>query len=179
MASTSTPAGAAPSAVTPAQLTLFARAILAHLRLWPALRLALQTSTAQGKENVPLFASEILELFQSKRVGIMDEEFDTLVEDESALALSRALILTWENLASPEMEPSVKLLEEQAERAGRTRVTAQVRKEVDGDDDDEEGEEEEGDVEMQDEAPRLVERKEKPEPVVDDDGFTLVQKKRR
>ncbi|EJU05972.1 hypothetical protein DACRYDRAFT_27252, partial [Dacryopinax primogenitus] len=171
----------------PAQLTLFARAILAHLRLWPALRLALQTSTAQGKENVQLFASEILELFQSKRVGvddveelllqIMDEEFDTLVEDESALALSRALILTWENLTSPEMEPSVKLLEEQVERAGRTRVTAQVREEVeevDGDDDDDDGEEEEGDVEMQYEAPRLVERKEKPEPVVDDDGFTLV-----
>ncbi|KZT53362.1 hypothetical protein CALCODRAFT_440201 [Calocera cornea HHB12733] len=199
-------------APTPAQLTLFARSVLAHLRLWPALRLALSndlppssstsTTPSSSSQSVQLFASEIVELFAAAKgqgpgeedvedllLQVMDEEYETLVEDDSAEGIARGLITSWRGLADPSAEAAVKLLEEQADRAGRTKLQVQRREEVEetSEDGEDEGEGEgegvgEGDMDVEmttEEAPQLVERTERAEPVVDDDGFTLVQKKVR
>ncbi|KZO93788.1 hypothetical protein CALVIDRAFT_539701 [Calocera viscosa TUFC12733] len=190
MASTSASTSAGP---TPAQLTLFARSVLAHLRLWPALRLSLQNSEIpSNSQNVQLFASEIIDQFTaSKGAGpaeedvedlllqIMDEEFETIVDDDSVEGIARGLLTTWRGLADPSAEASIRLLEEQADKAGKTRLQVQQREEIEEASDEEEGEGEDVEMTGEAEAPQLLERPERQEPVVDDDGFTLVQKKGR
>jgi len=194
MASTSAPTTAGP---TPAQLTLFARSVLAHLRLWPALRLALQNSEIpSNSQNVQLFASEIVEQFSASRgagpteedvedllLQIMDDEFETIVDDDSVEGIARGLVTTWRGLSDPEAELAIRLLEEQADKAGRTRLQVQQREDIEEASDEDEEAEEDEDVEMTEaeQVPQLVERplQERQEPVVDEEGFTLVQKKGR
>jgi pre-rRNA-processing protein TSR2 len=110
----------------------------------------------------------------------MEDEFDVVVEDGSAEPLARDIISLWA-VARLGDEAPIREWEARADKTRGKKVEVNVQDTVaeaeEGDDDDWEEEDEEGDGE--DKAPRLVERvaSPKPEPIVDDDGFTLVQGK--
>jgi pre-rRNA-processing protein TSR2 len=120
---------------------------------------------------------------------MMSDEFDAKIEDGSIDLVARDIIRLWHDIlipTSPEATPEtiVKALESKASSVKKSGIKASKGNDPDevdilddGASDDESGSDEEMDV---DEAPRLVpQEKERQEPVVDDDGFTLVQTKGR
>ncbi|WWD16331.1 hypothetical protein CI109_100757 [Kwoniella shandongensis] len=116
---------------------------------------------------------------------ILSDEFDANLEDGSIDSVASDLVRLWRDLlASPtgaDPETLVRALEGKADEVRKTGVKASSGgdADTDGEDADSDDDGEEGmDV---DEAPALVpaQPKEKEEPVVDEDGFTLVQKPKR
>lgn len=114
----------------------------------------------------------------------MEDEFDVVLEDESHISVARDLCALWSASKSLNEAP-IKDWESRADKASGRKVDVQVESKVkhvdeqgneieedESDDDEGEWEDEEGEAE----APQLVDR-EKREPVVDEDGFTLVQGK--
>ncbi|KZV73607.1 hypothetical protein PENSPDRAFT_648755 [Peniophora sp. CONT] len=118
---------------------------------------------------------------------VMEDEFDVVLEDESHISVARDLCALWSASKSLNETP-IKDWEARADKASGRKVDVQVESKVkhvdelgnEVEDDDSDDEDEEGDWEDEhgegEEAPQLVER-EKKEPVVDEDGFTLVQGK--
>ncbi|CAD6585895.1 MAG: hypothetical protein TREMPRED_004271 [Tremellales sp. Tagirdzhanova-0007] len=109
---------------------------------------------------------------------MMSDEFEANIEDGSIEAVTADILRLWRDLFSAAPEAIVEALERKAAEVKRSGVQATQAGdliEVEDEDDGESGSEEE-DMEI-DEAPKLVARhkEEKPEPVVDEDGFTLVQ----
>ncbi|VDC04019.1 unnamed protein product [Peniophora sp. CBMAI 1063] len=118
---------------------------------------------------------------------VMEDEFDVVLEDDSHISVARDLVSLWSAAKTLNEEP-VKEWELRADKASGKRIDVQVQSkvkhvdeagnEVDGGEESDDGEE--GDWEDEDgggeEAPQLIERRER-EPVVDEDGFTLVQGK--
>lgn len=133
---------------------------------------------------VDLFKNEKLvdvALIEETLLYAMVDEFDTNVEDDSALPIASGIIDIYNACAIENYLPVEKLYQEWQNREKNKpqrviKVTGNDDDSSDNDDDDdEEGDEiqyqyEEVDVEMDDGSS-------KPEPVVDDDGFELVQKK--
>jgi pre-rRNA-processing protein TSR2 len=107
-------------------------------------------------------------------VQVLEDEFDASFEDGSVEAVAADIVGLW-----GAGEDVVREWERRAEGARGKSVDVQ---EVVDDEDEWEDEESEGDVD--DEAPRLMSAAvdapgpSKPKPVVDEDGFTLVQKRR-
>ncbi|WVF66101.1 hypothetical protein IAT40_000840 [Kwoniella sp. CBS 6097] len=111
---------------------------------------------------------------------IMSDEFDANIEDGSIDSVAADLVRLWRDVLGPEASLLVSNLEGKANEIKRTGIKASAapdQEELSGDESD--GDEDE---EM-DEAPQLVQsersQREREEPVVDDDGFTLVQKPKR
>ncbi|BEI79777.1 hypothetical protein CcaverHIS002_0103060 [Cutaneotrichosporon cavernicola] len=163
------------------EILLFARGVIALLDLWPALTIAVREGWGghDSAEKKTFLASEIVELFDTRAdrlpdntidpkgddpldrdqvsdllAQVMSDEFEAAVEDDSLDPLGADIVRCWRDVL--------------AGKSGGGEVEV-----------DSEGEEWESD----DEAPELVpvahEPKERQDPVVDDDGFTLVQKPRR
>ncbi|BEI87582.1 uncharacterized protein CcaverHIS019_0103000 [Cutaneotrichosporon cavernicola] len=185
------------------EILLFARGVIALLDLWPALTIAVREGWGghDSAEKKTFLASEIVELFDTRAdrlpdntidpkgddpldrdqvsdllAQVMSDEFEAAVEDDSLDPLGADIVRCWRDVLAGKVEV-VEGLENKAAEVGRMGVKAQSgggEVEVDS-----EGEEWESD----DEAPELVpvahEPKERQDPVVDDDGFTLVQKPRR
>jgi len=195
---TGTAAAAAPPPPDPT-LILFARGVIARLELWPALRVAIEQGWGgpSSGEKRRWLASEIVDAFDSagrsstststststppdaEYVALMlaqalEDEFDALFEDGSVEGVAADVVALW-----GAGEDVVREWERKVEGARGKKVD--VHEVVDDEDEweDEESEEDE------DEAPQLmpaaaeVQRREKPTPVTDEDGFTLVQKGRR
>lgn len=126
----------------------------------------------------PLDLDQIADLLSQ----VMSDEFEAAVEDGSVEPLAGDIVRLWRDVVKPgerSAEDTVGALERKAEEVSKVGVKA-----TDGGgavEVDSEGEEWESDSEDGEEAPQLVERepKERQEPVVDDDGFTLVQKPKR
>lgn len=159
------------------------------------------TSTSTQEGGVPVPAQDEVEQTLTYVIG---NEFDVDLEDGSETAVARDLIALWRECIqrvqqqasggeqSGEEGPLAKKFREGAERAraqdGQQRFAAQ-RQGGDGadddedettseeDDDDEEDEDEEMEGVIDEPAPQLVESR--PEPVVDEDGFELVQPKKK
>ncbi|KAF9067199.1 Pre-rRNA-processing protein TSR2-domain-containing protein, partial [Rhodocollybia butyracea] len=124
---------------------------------------------------------------------IMADEFEVRVEDGSAEILGRDITRLWHAImgqaagaASMTTFPGEKMVQEWEERAEHTKgrkVQVQVQEtaeeEGEWEDDDDEDEEEDDNEPMEDEAPQLIDQSKNREPVVDEDGFTLVSKRRR
>ncbi|KAK8861745.1 hypothetical protein IAR55_002568 [Kwoniella newhampshirensis] len=131
----------------------------------------------------PLDHDDIADLLHQ----IMSDEFDANLEDGSIDSVASDLIRLWRDLlASPnETDPEtlVRALEGKADEVKKTGVKASSGGDADTDGEDaDSGDEEDEDEGMEvDGAPRLVppQEKERDEPVVDEDGFTLVQKGKR
>ena len=108
---------------------------------------------------------------------VLEDEFDATFEDGSVEAVAADLVGLW-----GAGEDVVREWERKAEGARGKSVDVQ---EVVDDEDEWEDEESEGDGGEGDEAPQLIptpvdeQRPAKPKPVIDQDGFTLVQKERR
>jgi pre-rRNA-processing protein TSR2 len=200
MASTSTAtAGAPPPAPNPA-LILFARGVIARLELWPALRIAIERgwgTSGGGREKRLWLASEIVEAFDNKDqmappdadyialmlAQVLEDEFDATFEDGSVEAVAVDIVGLW-----GAGEDVVGMWERKAEGVRGKKVDVreeEVGSDEDGDED--EWEDEESGEDGEDEAPQLVpaagaatevQRQARPRPVIDEDGFTLVQKGR-
>lgn len=116
---------------------------------------------------------------------MITDEFDAKIEDGSIDSIANDMIRLWHDLLIPPTsitpERIIVALEEKA--ASRRKSGVRVSKGGDIEEVDEEGDSEsDSDEDMEvDQVPQLVPRepKEKQEPVVDDDGFTLVQTKGR
>ena len=120
---------------------------------------------------------------------VMLDEFEVAVEDDSAYEVAEQVVKLRKECLRGKFD-GVEALRIKWEARGSSKncgaVFQQVKNEDDEDEDDDDEDEEtqdgDGDVEM-DEAPELVatngSRRERPEPVVDEDGFTLVTRKKR
>ena len=186
-ASTSTPS-AAPTPVS----VLFARGVIARLAIWPALRVAVDQGWGgpDSASKRTWIASVILDAFEEEDpkpdapyveltlLQIMEDEFETVLEDGSAEAVAKDVVRMWEEVTSGQ-DTLVKVFEAQADKIKGKKVEVEISQETEegewedasGDEDDEDSEE--------DEAPMLVDSQPNPkhEPEVDEDGFTMVKGK--
>jgi pre-rRNA-processing protein TSR2 len=197
---------ASSSPATP-DIALFARGTIALFTLWPALRLAVSEEWGgpDSKEKRTWMISEVVDYFESclpkanepkmteeqlaelvdqddlaeMLEGMVSDEFEVDLDDGSADEVAGDVVKLWKKVVKGD-QAMVDELEELVRTTGSKKVQAQGN----GDDDEEldedgnplpdsEGSSDDEDVEMA--AP--AQPKEKQEPVVDDDGFTLVQKK--
>jgi pre-rRNA-processing protein TSR2 len=172
------------------RLVLFARGVIALLAVWPVLRLAVQESWGgpQSSQKRTWIASTIVDAFESAPLDdeqvedilldSMAEEFNTEIEDGSSLAVAKRIVSLWQKLADGRSEPIFEL-EASADRLSRCKLEY-TREDGNGDDTwvDEEGSDD-GDGDDGESVPALLDPKslaEPKEPVIDEDGFQLVQK---
>ena len=169
---------------------LFARGVIARLALWPALRIAVDQGWGgpESAEKRTWIASVVVDAFEQEDptpdVGyvelmllqIMEDEFETVLEDGSAEAAAKDIVRIWEDVKNGS-EETVKWFETQADKNKGKKVEVEEVAGEESDWEDESGEDEED--EDEDEAPMLIDSqpKTKPEPEVDEDGFTLVKGK--
>lgn len=178
-----------------------------HLHLWPALTVAIQnawgtSSPALGEDKRAWFAGALSDLFTQNQIRdvedledimeqVMSDEFEVKVDDDSLEETARGI---WAGRAqilqgnASEVTRLMKIWEEKKNK--KTKLQIVQGPDVDQDTDDEEDEEtwngfpdnRDEDVDM-DEAPALIDAsasRKKPEPEIDEDGFTkVVGKKKR
>lgn len=178
-----------------------------HLHLWPALTVAIQnawgtSSPALGEDKRAWFAGALSDLFTQNQIRdvedledimeqVMSDEFEVVVDDDSLEETARGI---WTGRAkilqgdASEVSRLMGVWEEK--RNKKTKLQIVQGPDVDQDTDDDEDDDtwngfadsNNGDVDM-DEAPALVDAsapKKKPEPEVDEDGFTkVIGKKKR
>ncbi|EPS97831.1 hypothetical protein FOMPIDRAFT_1024879 [Fomitopsis schrenkii] len=187
-ASTST----APPPAPPQTSVLFARGVIARLTIWPALRVAVAENWGgpAGAEKRTWLASELVDAFERENpspdapyveemlLQVMQDEFETVLEDGSAEVVAKDIVAMWDAVHGGRSELVMKF-EAHAEKTKGKKIQVE---EAAGDDDDwsdESGSEDGSDDE--DEAPMLVDSRQtkpqKQEPVVDEDGFTVVKGK--
>ncbi|OCB88347.1 hypothetical protein A7U60_g4549 [Sanghuangporus baumii] len=186
-----------PAPAPDSSIVLFARGLIARLSVWEALRLAVDEGWGgpESAQKRTWMASEIVDAFENAKpseipdaiyieemlLQIMADEFDTILEDESAEAVARDIMSLWEMRDADErIKASVTVWEERMDRfKGRKVVSKEVMQEsteVDGSSD----EWEDGDDTEDEEAPQLLDRhaqSHRAKPQVDDEGFTMVTKK--
>ncbi|CDO92252.1 unnamed protein product [Kluyveromyces dobzhanskii CBS 2104] len=161
---------------------------------WEALEVAVvnQWGGPESADKRDWVTSVIIDLFKNERivdvqlleetlVYAMFDEFDTNVEDESALPIAAAIILIYrecvaQNYSSVEQLYLSWMQNKDKSDASKLVVVAESS-------DEEENNEEGGedvDMDMDVDVPHLVASESQPaasEPIVDEDGFELVQKK--
>lgn len=167
---------------------------------WPALTLAVQSlwggPTSSDKRDWLCGAiSDMLnerpetdaEDLEDVLIQVMNDEFDVVVEDESATPVAAQIMEIKKGVEKGDFGAVQELMDAwQKKSQQKANNAAAAFKKVETNDDDQERDDEEdgdnvaqGDVDM-DEAPSLVRApKEKVEPEVDEDGFTKVVGKKR
>src|ERR1700734_1507818 len=177
------------NAVSPTSI-LFARGVIARLAYWPALRIAVDHAWGgpESAEKRTWFASVIVDAFEEQDpapddqyveemlLQVMEDEFTANLEDGSAEGVAEDIVRLWENIHAGKQD-LVTRYEQQAERWKGKKPEVQEEVGSGSEFEDDEDGEEDGES---DEAPQLLDRREKPakeEPLVDEDGFTLVQGK--
>lgn len=170
---------------------LFARGVIARLAVWPALRIAVDQGWG-GPESAAKrkwIASVIVDAFEEEDpkpdtsyveltlLQVMEDEFETVLEDGSAEAVAKDIVQLWEDVHNSRAA-RVTEFEEQADRTKGKKV--QVEEAAgDGSDWEDDSSDESGGEET-DEAPMLVDPEAtsaKIEPEIDEDGFTVVRSK--
>ncbi|KAK6542887.1 hypothetical protein TWF694_006826 [Orbilia ellipsospora] len=180
--------------LTPAQAPHWESGMTILMNTWPALSLAVENEFGgpDSADKRDWMCGAVADLFTSDPstdaedletflLQILEDEFQTNLEDDSAFAVSERIVLLRRQCAADDFSGVQALLQFWEKNGGKNKPRVQVvregsEEESDSEDDDE-GEEGE-DMEM-DEAPQLVAVKEKVEKVIDEDGFELVQKKGR
>ncbi|EPS35088.1 hypothetical protein H072_11493 [Dactylellina haptotyla CBS 200.50] len=180
--------------LTPAQTPLFESGMAILLNTWPALSMAVENEFGgpDSTDKRDWMCGAVADLFSSDPatdeddlegflLQILEDEFETAVEDDSAFAVSQRVIFLRRQCAANDFSGVEALRQFWEKNGGKNKPKVQVVRregeESDSDDDEEDGAEND-DMEM-DEAPQLVAVKERVEKVVDEDGFELVQKKGR
>lgn len=185
------PSTAAPApTVSDAQLGLFARGVVALLSAWPALRIAIEEhwgGNAGGETGVSkrsALAEELVDAFYTSEpdvdaledflVEFVEVEFGLMVEDGSEEAIVRDLRTLWTAVSSGPVGQAEAIVAEFQRLAGSRLPGSVTRAPGDNDSDDEESAGQDGDESMDVDTPAVAPAP-KPERVVDDDGFELVQ----
>jgi pre-rRNA-processing protein TSR2 len=178
---------------TPQQL-LFARALISTFALWPALRLAVaeEWGGPDSADKADFLLSHLadthagalpaepdLDDLADVLVGYFGDEFETRLEDESADYVA-GRIVTLHRLCFGDDEQAANAAVASLEQAAsKLRGTAmKTQREANDDGGDSESESDEDGMEV-DEAPARPQRAPRPEPEVDEDGFTTVVGRRR
>lgn len=148
-----------------------------------------------GSDKRDWFAGAISELFDERPdtdqldletvlLQVMQDEFDVNVEDETEVPVAEEIMKIRKEIFEEGSFAGVEAVKARwAARGGNAVANVNVVSQTIGEDgqemqDDSEDDDDDDDVDM-DEAPALVPR-EKPEPEIDDDGFTkVIGKKRR
>ncbi|KAH7175589.1 Pre-rRNA-processing protein TSR2-domain-containing protein [Dactylonectria macrodidyma] len=189
-----------PSAAT--RQSNFEQAVAYSLHLWPALTLSVQNQWGgpDSADKRDWFAGAVADLFpefvdnppakapeepdledvETMLLQIMVDEFEVNVDDDSATEVANNIMKTRAGCAIGQFDDVDALRTRFLNRTG-TKVDQMFKKADDADQDtdwesDDSDDDEGADVEM-DDAPQLV-PKQKQEPQVDEDGFTMVTKKR-
>ena len=174
---------------------LFARGVVARLKSWPTLSLAVQENWGgpNGAEKRTWLASVIVDAFEEQAdapddqyveemlLQVMSDEFDTEVEDGTAEVVAIDICKIWEETRSG-VQALVLKFEASADKIKGKKIEVPQVADDEWEDDDEDGESEDGneDEDMEDPAPQLIDtRAANPEPEVDEEGFTLVKGKGR
>ncbi|KAF2136402.1 uncharacterized protein K452DRAFT_362560 [Aplosporella prunicola CBS 121167] len=181
----------------------FGQGIWFALQAWPALTVAIQSQFGgpDGADKRDWLAGAIADIFvdnpdtdqldvETILLQVMEDEFEVRLEDESEVAVAHTIMKIHTEIFHEAKFTTVDAMEKRwVDRRGKGPNLGNVRVvENDGtnnnnndDDDDVYTDEEDGEDMDMDEAPPLVPTapKEKPEPEVDEDGFTKVIKKRR
>lgn len=180
------------SAQTPYQTSiLFARGVIACLASWPALRIAVDQAWggSESAQKRTWLASVLVDDFEEqypppdadfvedRLLQVMADEFETVLEDGSAEAVAKDVVRLWEEVCRDE-ETLLREFEQRADKLKGKKIQAEegVGEGSDWEDMSDEEEEDEG----EDEAPQLVDSRERPpkeEPEMDEDGFTVVKSK--
>ncbi|KAI6122384.1 Pre-rRNA-processing protein TSR2-domain-containing protein [Pisolithus croceorrhizus] len=186
-------------------LVLFARGILARLAVWSALRIAVKNGWGgpESSEKQRWLAGIIVDQYedhipptdmstsQSQFIGIppdasyieemllqiMVDEFEVVLEDNSAYEVARDVVRLWEDVCSGRDA----LVKEWEGQAGRYVPPAE---EGEGDlEDSSDDESDDSDVDMDEDVPQLLDhsrhRPRVDEPEVDEEGFTTVRRQGR
>ncbi|KAF8893268.1 Pre-rRNA-processing protein TSR2-domain-containing protein [Mucidula mucida] len=179
----------------PPSSVLFARGVIARLKTWHTLSLAIQESWGGpgGPEKRTWLASVIVDAFEEQSLTpddqyveeillqVMSDEFDTEVEDGSAEPVAIDIVKMWED-SRMGVDKLVLRFEETADKLKGEKMEVSVAEEEWEDtegDDSEIGDEEEAN-ESGDRVPQLIDSSSgKNGPVIDEDGFTLVKGKGR
>ncbi|KAH7019250.1 Pre-rRNA-processing protein TSR2-domain-containing protein [Ilyonectria destructans] len=182
----------------------FEQGVAYALHLWPALTLSVQNHWGgpDSADKRDWFAGAIAELFpefvdtppakaveepdledvETMLLQIMVDEFEVNVDDDSGTEVATNIMKVRAGCAIGQFDDVDALRTRFMNRNG-TKVDQMFKKADDADQDtdwesdDSDDEDEGADVEM-DDAPQLVAPKQKQEPQVDEDGFTMVTKKR-
>ncbi|EJS42633.1 tsr2p [Saccharomyces arboricola H-6] len=164
---------------------------------WDALDVAVENNWGgpDSAEKRDWITGVIVDLFKNEKVVdvalieetllyAMVDEFETNVEDESALPIAMEIINIYNDCFNLNYNKVEKLYleweEKQKTKKSKRVIHVEGNDDDDDDDDDDDGDDyddEDEDEEMDEAIPDLVSTK--PEPVVDDDGFELVQPKGR
>ncbi|KAJ3544187.1 hypothetical protein NM688_g5770 [Phlebia brevispora] len=175
---------------------LFARGVIARLAVWPALRVAVDQGWGgpESAQKRTWIASVVVDAFEEEDpvpdatyielqlLQIMEDEFETELEDGSAEVVAKDVVKLWNEVQAGSQD-ALKEFEEQAEKLKGKKVQVEEAAGDDSDWEDESGEE--GMDEDDTEAPQLLDtqsmpaRPPKPEPEVDEDGFTVIKGKGR
>ncbi|KAI0739315.1 Pre-rRNA-processing protein TSR2-domain-containing protein [Irpex lacteus] len=189
--SASTSSASEPTAPPSPASVLFARGVIARLATWPALRIAVDQNWggSDSASKRTWLASVIVDAFEDEDpkpdvsyveitlLQVMEDEFDAVLEDGSAEVVARDIVKLWADVQGGS-DALVKQLEEQADKSKGKKIQVEEALADASDWEDESGEDSEG--EDEDEVPMLVEpetKPAKPEPEVDEDGFTTVKGK--
>jgi pre-rRNA-processing protein TSR2 len=182
---------------TPSSI-LFARGVIARLAIWTTLRIAIQENWGgpHGPAKRTWLASTIVDAFQEQceqppddqyieemLLQVMADEFDTIVEDGSAESVAEDVVRLWGETQAGKTVLLLKF-EELAEKTKGKRPNAQEKLVSDDEADDMDSWEDDDDEGVDDaEPPQLLDRSGSStfsrESQVDEDGFTLVQSKKR
>jgi pre-rRNA-processing protein TSR2 len=204
MATQPTPPSAPPSgSITPEKLQhTFELGIWYTLALWPALHVAVQDNWGgpDSSDKRDWFAGAVSDLIIQRPetdhddlllflLQVMQDEFDCNVEDDSEEEVARNILALRKRVFEDLDLSALSELETRWKNRGQIKTNIQIIDgEVEGEEDEEwDGfeEDEDGDVNMaaaEEIVPDLVPvlKKERPEPEVDEDGFTkVVGKKKR
>lgn len=179
----------------------FARAVIARLAVWPVLRVAVESSWGgpESKQKRSWMAGEVIDAFEKASspssepdetyveellLQMIADEFDCMVEDLSGEEVAADIVQLWKDTKTGTIESSMMLWEDKEKKMSGKKMEFTLAKKgddtdwVEDDEDgssDEDGEEEDGQMEV-DDVPTLVDRRPK-EPIVDEEGFTVVQGK--
>lgn len=169
--------------------TAFDHGIWYLLSLWPALHVACQNGWGgpDSSEKKDWFAGAVSDLFAQRPetdfedlvvflLQVVQDEFDLNVEDDTEEEVARSILVLKKRLFEDGDVSALRELEQRWKNRGQMKTDVQVEdRDIEGDEDEWNGFGDE-DVDMQDAAPDLVSqpKKEKPQPEVDDDGFTKV-----
>ncbi|KAJ6473150.1 Pre-rRNA-processing protein TSR2-domain-containing protein [Mycena sanguinolenta] len=184
---------AAPPAAPPPSSVLFARGVLARLATWDTLRLAVQEGWGGpgALQKRTWLASVIVDAFEETvptpddqyveeiLLQVLADEFETDIEDGSAEVVALDIVRLWDETRIGRDELVLKF-ESKAEGLRGKRMAAQELASNAPDEwEGEEGDDDEDDSGMDEdeEVPQLIEPRQREEPEIDEDGFTLVKGK--
>ncbi|KAJ7210641.1 Pre-rRNA-processing protein TSR2-domain-containing protein [Mycena haematopus] len=181
----------APPAAPPPSSVLFARGVIARLATWDTLRLAVQEGWGGpgALQKRTWLASVIVDAFEETvptpddqyveeiLLQVLADEFETDLEDGSAELVALDIVRLWDEtrIGRDELVLRFELKAEnmRGKRTAAQELPSSATEEWEG----EEGEDDESGMDEDEEVPQLIESRQREEPEIDEDGFTMVKGK--